>query len=402
VLPACDREDPTTIGAPLVENGAVRTFEIILDPSQYLVRDTAFSSFAAQPTDIMLLANTFEGVLSSNVLARYRVDPIIAITDTAGVIKVDSTPKLLRGRIIMKFDTVGSSRAGPVLLRLYRAAELWDTTATWRSRLPNVLWTTPGGTRGALIDTATYATGDSVVFRVDTLTLKQWRDSSATSPGVIVTVETPNTRLRATRPGLRVDYDPSFADTTVVVTTQPFSAKFISDPVVPPVSSDPRVGGSPSSFRSVIELRPDIANLVIPCPFTPTCRVRLKDASIAGAALLLQPVPTQPGFTPELPVTVLAYTLLPTPQLPLIRSPLGAGAGFQTFAPSSFRADQPETPLEITGFVRDFVAPIDTTTFNSRYLALLQGGTVTFGYASFRGQPRLRLRLSVAQEIQLP
>lgn len=407
-LPACDREDPTTIGAPLVENGAVRTFEVTLDASQFLVRDTAFSSFPPPFSTFFILANAFEGSVNAHGLFRFSVDPFVGVVNAAGKLTVDSVPILQRAVLTFSIDTIASSYDGPVLMRLYRLAQTWDTAAvTWTVREMNgttpVLWATPGGTRGALIDTVTYVRGDSISFRVDTATIKLWRDSSTTAPGVLVTVERPNTRLRTGKPVLRVNYKTSIGDTTVTQSVSPFSARFISDPPVPFASSDPRVGGSPSAFRSVFEIRADLADVTVPCPFTPTCRVRLKDASIAGADLILQPVASPSGFVPELPVTVLAYTLQPTPQLPLIRSPLGSAVGFITLGPSSFRGTgQPVTPFSVTTFIRDLVAPVDTTAFKSRYLTLLQGGTPTFGYASFAASPKLRLRLSVAQEIQLP
>jgi hypothetical protein len=407
-LPACDREDPTTIGAPLVENGAVRTFEVTLDASQFLVRDTAFSSFPPPFTLFLIAANTFEGSVNAHEIFRFSVDPFVGVVNGDGEVVVDSTPKLERASLVFAVDTVASSYDGPVLMHLYRLAQTWDTAAvTWTVREMNgttpVLWSQPGGTRGVLIDTATYVGGDSVTFRVDTATVKLWRDSALSTPGAMLTVERPNTRIRTGRPVLRVDFHTSIGDSTVTQSETPFALRFISDPPVPFSSPDPLVGGAPSAFRSVFEVRPDLADVTVPCPFTPTCRVRLKDASIAGADLILQPVASPAGFVPELPISVLAYTLQPTPQLPLIRSPLGFAAGFITVGPSSFRGTgQPATPLSVTTFIRDLVTPVDTTAFSSRYLTLLPGGTATFGYASFAGSPKLRLRLSVAQEIQLP
>ncbi len=404
-LPACDREDPTAIGGPLVESGVVRTFEITLDASQFLVRDTSFAAFEPPATiPFLILANAYEGALNANALARYRVDPFLGVVDAAGALKVDSAPKLQRGRIVLKLDTVASAYTAPVRLNLYEAGQAWDTaTVTWTLASASTPWTTPGGTRGALLDSATFTGGDSVTFRVDTLTLARWRNPLVVNNGVLITVETPGTRLRLPKPILKIDYRSTLADTVVTQLLLPFAARFISDPPTPFAAADPRVGGAPLAYRAVLEVRPDLANVLVPCPFTTSCTVRLKDATIARADLLLEPVASPLGFAPELPVTILAYTLLPTPQLPLVRSPLGQPAGFQTVAPSSFRGTgAPVAALTLTTFVRELVSPIDTTTFNSRYIALLQGGTSTFGYATFRGQPRLRLRLSVAREIQLP
>jgi hypothetical protein len=403
-LAGCDREDPTAIGAPLVENGSVRTFEVTLDAADYLVRDTSFSAFPSAISSFLLVANGYDNVLNAHALARFAVDPVILVLNSSNQTVVDSTPKLQSGRLVLPIDSLASFADGPVLFHLYRAAETWDSTAvSWTTREKNVLWTTPGGTRGALIDTATYAGGDSVVFRVDTVTLKEWRDFPGTSPGALITSESPSSRMRTGTPILRVAMLTSVGDSTVTVSTVPFVMRFITDPAVPAISAEPHVGGYPTSFRSVFEVRQDLLDVSVPCPFTPTCRVKLRGATIASAELLLQPIASPPGFAPELPMSIFAYTLLPTPQVPLIRSPLGLQSGGITVGPSSFQGtNAPIVRLNVTNFVRDLVAPLDTTTFKSRYLTLLQGVPATFGYASFQAQPKLRLRLSLAQEIQLP
>ena len=402
-LGACDREDPTEIGGVLIPDESVRTFEVILDASDFLVMDTAFSAFPPAQSNFITIANTFDGALNANVLERFRVTPIIGVPDSAGVIQIDSLPKLVSGRLIVKFDTIASARTGPVLLHLYRAGEAWDSTAvSWQNRAAGTPWATAGGTRGVLLDTATFADGDSAVFDVDTATLRLWRDSTTQATGVLLTAESPNVRLRAATPFLFVDMRTSIGDTIVTIPVPPFVTRVIYDPPVPAVSGDPRVGGVPS-WRTILQLDPDFEDMEVPCPFSPTCRVRLRDASIARAELLLQPALSPPGFAPELPLTVLVYTLLPTPELPLVRSPLATGQGFATISNGSFRtAGAPPAPIVITSYVRSLVTPADTTAFTTRYLTLLQGGTATFGYGTFSGSPQLRLRLSVSQEIQLP
>ena len=49
-LTACTRETPSEIGGPLLPPGDVSTFEVILDPADYLVFDTAFSGYATHST----------------------------------------------------------------------------------------------------------------------------------------------------------------------------------------------------------------------------------------------------------------------------------------------------------------------------------------------------------------
>ena len=399
---ACDRETPTEIGGVLVPNESVRTFEVILDAADFLVMDTAFSAFPPSGAQFLTIANTFEGALNAHALMRFRVTPIIGVPDSAGVIRVDSMPTLVSGRIVLKFDSLATARSGPVLLHLYRAGETWDSTSvTWQNRSAGTPWATPGGTRGALLDTATLDVADSVVFDVDTATLRLWRDSTTQAPGVLLTAESQDVRLRAPIPLLVMEMRTSLGDTLVTVPTLPFVSRVIFDPPVPAVSSDPRVGGVPS-WRTILQLAPDFEDQEVACPFSPTCRIRLSDASIARAELLLQPQASPPGFAPELPLTILIYSLLPTPALPLVRSPLALGQGFTTVSNASFRTPGAPIPIAITSYIRSLATPVDTTAFTTRYLTLLQGGTPTFGYGTFSGSPKLRLRLSVSQEIQLP
>ena len=67
VLAACTQETPSEIGGSLLPPGDVKTFEVILEPQQYLVFDTAFSGYAkAFDTSVKVAARKFEGVVDAN------------------------------------------------------------------------------------------------------------------------------------------------------------------------------------------------------------------------------------------------------------------------------------------------------------------------------------------------
>src|SRR5688572_19782876 len=46
ILGACTEETPSEVGDDLLPSGEVRTFEVVLDPAQWLTFDTTFSGYA--------------------------------------------------------------------------------------------------------------------------------------------------------------------------------------------------------------------------------------------------------------------------------------------------------------------------------------------------------------------
>jgi hypothetical protein len=63
---ACTEETPTDVGDDLLPSGDVRTFEVILDPAQFLTFDTTFTGYTTtQQADWVTLANSFESVVDA-------------------------------------------------------------------------------------------------------------------------------------------------------------------------------------------------------------------------------------------------------------------------------------------------------------------------------------------------
>jgi hypothetical protein len=410
VLSACGDEGPTEIGAGLLPANPIRTFEIVIGPERYLVFDTAFGLYS-EPQDaaFLILADRFDGVLDARGLARFNIPTSISVVDTLGTARLDTMPRFFAGTVRMEVDTLLGTNT-PVRLALYRTAEEWEVSATWTLRSDDGgvqrAWATPGGTRGILLDTMTYIAGvDSLRFRVDSATIAAWSDTTNASRGALFVVESGGARLRTTLPVLHLEARSTFRpDTVFTALASAPRHTFIFTPEQPAVASQPRVGGTPA-WRTVMRLQERLDTLSFACPGVPNCRFRLSEANLNHAGLRLQPVAAPPGFRPEGSISVGAYLLLPSPQIPLQRSPLGDLFGFTTVPATSFEAPgAPAVDVAVTELIRTLIRdPASRTTdFVATHFALVPGEPRNFGFGTFAPLPSLRLVVSIAQELQLP
>ena len=425
---ACADEDPTGVGRPLVPGGAVRTYEIVLEPEDFLVSDTTLGGFVT-PDEVTyrVLAGGYEG-LTANGLARFARPPAaVSYVDTSGVTRADSMPSYIGGRVVLSVDTLRSVAPGPVRVELHRIGEEWDPrSASWTLRVDSggvqMPWTEPGGTSAALVDTATWdpAEGDSVTFHVDSLTLALWADTLDASRGALIRVATPDARIRARAVFMRLDARPSARpDTVVVATVGSIGGLFVLDPN-PPVGSALRVGGLPS-YRSYFHVQ-RLDTLVFPCPGEPAgsdCELRLKDVRVNYAALVLQPEGTPGGLLPDDSLRIEARTVLPVPGVPLARLPLGSPAasfagqplGSQPIAPATFRPGASPGTIEVP--MTQFIATLAGGRRNEaadpppeRFVLYAAQENDLFGFGTFAGlgsasPPRLRLIVTVAPEAEI-
>ena len=414
-LTACTEETPTDVGDDLLPSGAVRTFEVILEPGDFIEYDTTFTGYTrAQDAPFGLIANRFEGVLDANLLIRM-AQPlrVINVRNAAGTIVPDSNPNYFAGRLVVRIDTLRTDSDPPVRFSAFRTAEEWDFSATWTLRVDtgNVrrTWATPGGTRGPLVDTASWTAGDSLIFDLDSATIAEWRDTANLARGAIVVAETNGARVRVSSAAFRLQARSSLRpDTILDFDVAASMSVFIYNPEAPPATGQLRVGGV-TSWRSIIRLRSDLRNMTFPCPDTPGCQIRLDQAHINIAQLLLQPAAAPPGFVPEDSSLMHARTLLVASSVPLQRSPIG-----QLICPAVLlrcgallRADwfaQPPSPERVTVDLTSYIAPLvaaDTEVDDrpSSTITLLSSAEpFTFGFAAFEPGPRLRLVLTAAVE----
>lgn len=406
---ACTQDSPTEVGSGLLPPDAIRTFEFVIGPERYLEWDTAFGLYSATAdAPYTLIANDFEGALNSRVLLRYAIPRAISVLDTAGVLRTDSMPIFFEGDVRVIMDTLGSTEP-PAMLDLFHPTETWDRlTATWQHRVDSagvqVPWTQPGGSPGALFSSAMYEDSDTVRIPVDSATIALWADTSAALRGAILGTSTPGTRLRATIPSLLLRARSTLNPDTIVEVTVAPGRTFIYEPQPADSASEPRVGGTPV-WRTVMRLRERLDTLTVDCPGIAGCTLQLGEVDINYGALLLQPQPSPAGLSPELPLDLAIHALLPSPLLPLPRSPVtGAFGAVGTPIPtSSFLAPgAPVVELPATEFLRVVLSPPGDT-YRPSHIALLPAGSDrTFGFGTFEEMPSLRIIVTISRELQLP
>lgn len=418
---ACDKEEPTGVGGPLLPGQAVRTLDVVLEPGTYLVGDTAFSGFnQAFGAPFQLVAGQFGGALEAHAMARFDIPRRISTLDTLGVTREDSMPTYLGGRIVMLVDTAHTEGPLPFTVQGTRITEDWDpASARWELRVDSgaiqLPWSTPGAGGGPVFGTAQWPQAldendlpvDSLVLPVDSATVAAWADTLAQGArGARVVTTTAGVRMRITDLLLRLDARPSIKpDTVVTVTVRPAQPTFIFTPELGRSGETPLVGGRPS-WRTYFEFQPGLGDLEIPCPqVSPDCRIRLSEANITYAALLFEPVPSPAGYVPMDSLRLTAHELLVTPLTPLERSPLGSQVGISpdVLGPPRFLPPSGGEPIEVP--VTRFLQRLVTDTSQDGLLRWVAVVPVTegvdFGLAAFQPAPRMRLVLTIANELQL-
>ena len=402
----CIQENPTAVGDVLLPGGNVVSLEVLLPASQFLVQDTSFSGYTnAAAANYSLVANKFEGVTDANTLFRFSLLPAtIVVKNSAGTLATDSLPRFVSGKLVMHFDTVSLS-GRPARLHLYRTNEEWDVSATWALRIDSgsvhLPWQTAGGTRGASVDTATWAAGDSVVLNVDSTTIRQWNDSTNKSRGAIIVGETPNTRVRIVATTLHVTTKSTLnADTTLTLDLVPTVRTFVFNPTPPKSAPALRVGGVPS-WRGFLQMRSDLKTLSFSCSATQTCTVPLDSVHLTSAELVFHPVRPPLGFSPEDTMFVELRSVPVSASVPIERSPTGVRYGLSSaIAPQTFLTPTADVKVNITAFMQNLLDPnVKDTDRLAPYLALIQvPDAATSGFGMFDAKPSLRLILTTALE----
>lgn len=427
---ACGRESPTAVGGSLLSGGGARTFELVLNAPQFLQADTSISGFATKSIQaaFLVVANAVGGTVNAHILARF-ASPTATITvlDSTGAQKTDTLPRYFKGQVVLHLDTTAVPlETSPVLLQLFRTAESFDGgSATWTLRVDtgnvHLPWATPGGTPAALVDTATYTPGqDSVIFRVDSLTVAQWRDTANLGRGALIAAAAAGTRLRATTVTYNVSAHSTIKkDTVVVQTPTTVGSSFLFTPNGPgtPPAGVLFIGGLPS-WRSYFTLQPDLITRTLSCPASAglACTFTLKTVTINFAALVVQPASAGP-WVPEDSVRPEAFVVDTATGIPLTRSPLGPHLGSTTPAltPTIFGAPPATSSFAIP--ISPMLAALAGDTINigaasgeSRTVAVLhfpEPGIL--GVGAFYGReappalaPKLRLIVTIAPQVQLP
>jgi len=422
ILTACTDEQPTNIGGDLLPGGDIATFEVFLEPGQYMTFDTAFSGYmSAWESDARLAAREFEGVYNANTLVKLPAPPAsISVRNAQGSVVNDSAPRYFAGNIIVRVDTLRSTNKGIAPIAVYTTAEAWDeVTANWTHRVDTtgarLPWSQPGGSTGVLLGRAARTKADSIFIPIDSATIASLRALDANVRGAIIKLD-PDA---AGTLGERMRFGPtvtlrlqahSTIDTDTVVTVNidaqlRTQGTFVYEPQPATTAAPIRVGGIPA-WRTIMEFRHNLSAIEVPClTVSSTCRVRLADAGISRAEFVLETTPPPAGFVPEDSLVLVTRMVMRSPNVPLARSPLApgnpVGGTLTPISPAAFRAQTPATArIDMTNYFRVLVADsVETSTRPSRTVAILTNPeSTTAGFATFQRLPRLRLILTVDPE----
>lgn len=414
LLAGCGNDNPTSVGAPLIPGGDVRTFQITLDAPEFLMADTSVTGFVVPgQSSLMVVAHQFDDSLESHALLSLLPAPTsVTYPDTTGATHVDTIPHWTGADIVVVVDSA-SVGPGPAQIELSRVGESWDPlTASWDARVDSTgdhrSWTQAGGTVVQQLGTETWTPGtDTLTFHVDSQTVVTLRDTTAAYDGLMLSTTTPGVRLETRQVSIVYNAIPSpRPDTTVTASVGPRNTTFVYSPALAP-GPELRVAGLPT-WRAVLEFKPGLDTLTLPCPGEPGCFIPVNKATVTAADLMLQPLPPQAGFRPEEPVTMDVRTVFRSPLIPVSRSPLGNSVAQSPPVPmSSFQtAGAQRVPVPIGSFVTSLLGSTSVdSTASPETLALLPFqthdifGVGTFGsLASGSSAPQLRLVLTIAQE----
>ena len=356
------------------------------------------------------------GLEAATLLRFGRYPQVWQVLDTTGTIRPDSSLTFLSGRILARFDTIGSVHRGePVEIVAHALTEPWHgVSATWEYAVDTigqrVAWSRPGGGVVEEIGSAVWdpEAGDSIGIRVDSARIAEWADTTDLGRGVRLSTTTPGVRLRVVGSILRLETRPSVnPDTTLHLPSGSETTTFIYSPIPSQPRKTLRVGGAPA-WRTVLTLDvprvlegPDELCNAVGCPVTIT------EDHVSFAALRLVTRVGARAFAPSDTLSIDVRSVL-VPQI-LPKSPLGPsrlGLGGKAVPHDVFEPPAGEmVELPLTSLVRDLLRgetaggdPITNT------LALLSTfEPVSVEYLTFEGAaspdaPGLRLILNFSQE----
>lgn len=388
----CGDEDPTEVGSVLIGEG-VRTFEVVLDASEFLQSDTTYDQIGnLLQSPFRLLASEFEGELDAHTLFRVNVPATVSYQDTGGVTVTDSTPVYLGGRLTLVMDSVASTPR-PVSIEVRPVTESWDPgSVTWTLRSDTAggpeVWTEPGGTTGAAAGSRQWTTGDTVVVPIDSATVALWQDTLAARRGGLIRSATAGSRVIVRALSLEFDVDPAEPTDTAVVAGSLTASRAVAS-AEPGVPGDTvlRVGGLPV-WRSLLRFQP-LSEVSIDCSaaVNAPCTVPLSAVDINLATLILTPAAAG-AFRVERPIWLESRAVLEADGIPLVRSPLTGPLGRMedSVATDLFMAPPPAgaiVEVPVTSYVNRLVSPPDDEE-PWPWLALTAlGERTTFGHASF-------------------
>lgn len=423
-LAGCGDEDPTAVGSELIGPG-IATFEVVLEPQEFLLADTTYEVFgAARNLGDRLIAEDFAGELDANTLVHLnRPFTVTYVPEEGGASQTDSLLAIRGGQFTLIVDSAAST-PGPVEVEVLPVTERWDPrSVTWTLRVDTAdvsePWATPGGTTGPLAGMGLWHGGDTLVILVDSAAASVWHDTAtARTMGALLRTTTTGARLRVRTISFAFDVVPVGRPDTVLTAGSVTRTMHVVNPEEPsPATAEElRVGGMPV-WRSLLRFRPLEGLVVDVCagtiggePLDPECDIPLSEASITLAQILLHPREVA-GRRIERGLEINPSRVLLAEDIAVLRSPLAPlypPDNVLDTVPVAFFAPSPPdgvARVRVTEFVKDLVEGVDEEDEDaappSDWLALLAGNEgSSFGYMSFSSlespnPPRLRLLLTL-------
>jgi len=416
----CQEEIIVTLDGDLIPVGAV-TVEVSL-PFHEFAGDLEHWGGYGQPYELptSIVARAFEGSLDARVLNSWSPYPVSAsVRDSTGSVRTDSVLTFVGGRIVARFDTLSSVLDGPVTLSIGMLPRDWDSrSAAWAVAVDSVgdrqFWAEEGAGPVTPLGTAIWdpATGDSVVFEIDSAAVALWADTADAEKGVRLDAVTEGVRLDLTRLTYLLLTRPSIhTDTIVELGVGSRTRTFVYQPVPEAPENEIRVGGAPA-WRTVFTMNmpetldgpPELCQLV-QCPLT------LTPESLISASLVLTTQAPPPAFQPTDSLRLDVRPVLEPSRLP--KSPLGSslvGLFGVSLLPEYFGEEAgAEVEIPLGAYIQGLVA-VNTgsaVVAPPTTLALLSSfEPLSLYFAAFEGPdsptgPQLRLILTLAEDVRI-
>ncbi|HKK94342.1 MAG TPA: hypothetical protein VJ925_12985 [Longimicrobiales bacterium] len=417
LVAACEEQSPTSSdpdGVPV----EVQTVELEIPWSEFGQRIESFGGFgSASRIGEVVVAKDLGGILDSRALIRFDTFPAgVAVRNAEGLLVTDTVITIRSGRLIALADT---SAADSLTTWTFAAGVLdqpWDVvSADWESAIDSVgqrvAWDEPGAGPVRSLGQVTAdvgASGDSIVFDLDDVTLAEWADSVGSERTARIDLVSSDERVDIRSLTLRLEIGSSVApDTTVFRDVSAVARTFIYTPEPEAPEGVVRVGGSPS-WRTVLGLDvPEVLNGPAALCELAGCPVELTSESLSRASLVLRSRATLPAaFQPVDSVLLDVRPVLAPGALP--RSPLGSSlVGEAALGADAFgsAAGQP-FEIPITTFVRRILDAEEGGTPPPTNLALLSlVEPLDISFAEFDGPgdpgaPVLRLLVTVTDAVR--
>ena len=407
---ACTDETPTLPGG-FPGEARPETREVLVPASQFFrVLSTQRGYTNVYQAQFLTVAENYEGLFAHGI-SRFQRFPreVTYLRDNAQ--RTDTAFTVIDGSLVVRVDTTQSTPR-PFTLQVYENRQAYDPrSATWTLAVytgsVETPFAEPGGTRGALLGSATSVSGtggDSLVVPLTPAMLRAITDS--TSNGVIFTAGQAGTRVHISNFVLRARVRPDSArpDTTIVLTAAGQGAVTVYTPEQPEPGPGVIAAGGLLSARTLLEL--DVDQRVPGCAAGQSCApVRLSEVQLNSVQLLLKRVDVPGGFDPigSLPLNLRRVS---EPELGRL-APLGCCAPGDPSGlldqPVFYNPADSVAIIPLTRLALRTVFASDTLPITFALLSESGGaGPATFGVGFFRGDPQLRIVYTLPARRRLP